>query len=178
MGKLSVEEVKKVYRTSIIQKHLMPINSKLISYLEKKPYTSYFEFGCNWGLNLKAIRGYDKKNFVLGMDLSKLAILESINENIPVIYGDEQLLNRMPSNIVDCVFTVSCLDHIPDSLFDEIIANLTRMAKKEVVLVESNEESDDCIWYPHDYISKGFEDIGSIVSESTKTTFIYYRYLK
>ena len=175
MEKLSLNDIKKMYRTSIIQDFPLPINQKLLDYLDSKKHNSYFEFGCNWGLNLKCLREEQGNVFVFGLDLSILAIKKSMIEGIPVMYGDERLLAHFPNKMVDCVFTVSCLNHIPEEAIQEIMFNLTRIAKREIILVESNEGKNDN-WYAHDYISYGFEPFDEIDSNGVK--FIYYRLIK
>ena len=175
--KLTMKELKKYYDTSITIAKPIPLNQKAIDYIISQNPTSVFEFGANWGVNLKAIQEANPSISCRGMDLSRIAIAEAQKQQLMVVYGDERSLKIEPENFFDIVFTVSVLNHIPDEFIHDIIENLKRIAKKQVVLVESNEGKGNN-WFSHDYEREGFWSIGSIVSEPWNIRFYYWLWNK
>jgi hypothetical protein len=174
--KLTMKELKKHYDTSITVSKPIPLNDKIIDYIISKKPHSVFEFGANWGVNLKAIQEASSI-FCVGMDLSRVAVFEADRQGLHVIRGDERTLTRIRTEKHDIVFTVSVLNHIPDEFFVDIITQLKRIAKKEVILAESNEGQGER-WFEHDYISQGFEIMDYIISEPYMIRFNYYRWVK
>jgi hypothetical protein len=110
---------------------------------------SFLEVGCGAGRNLLHLRGE-----LHGFDVNPEAIqvAQRLLPNADLQVGDAltQLRSR-PDQSIDVVFTAGVLMHIPD--VDEIIAEMSRVARKAVVLSEMHGEPRDYdFWrYPRDY---------------------------
>jgi 2-polyprenyl-3-methyl-5-hydroxy-6-metoxy-1,4-benzoquinol methylase len=107
---------------------------------------SVFEFGCNVGMNLKEILPQNH----YGIDINTQAISKGKEMGLNIEVGDETTLDKIPSNSYDLVLTSSVLDHIPQSAFDDIFANLKRITKRYMVCFEANEDSGIALFI-HDY---------------------------
>lgn len=118
--------------------------------LSFKP-NSVFEFGCGTGKNLEFIKNEKKSVHATGLDISEWNILKSKEKGIDLtILGDER---DFPSMSVDVVFTCQTLSHISD--IHNIIGNFQVMAKKAIVIAETNSHSHGT-FRTHNYEDYGF----------------------
>ena len=98
---------------------------------------SAFEVGCNVGRNLFWIKRTLGAQ-VSGVDVNPRAIDKGrryfgLGEH-EIAVGDERAVAALPARSVDVAFTVSVLDHLPR--IDETLAEMVRVARKRVILVE------------------------------------------
>lgn len=120
--------------------------------------TSVFEFGCGSGKNLKLLQTLsDRITRIQGIDISLKNIenTRNINNLIDCFVGDENTLACMKEDMYDVVFTCSVLDHIEE--IAGIIKNFEKIAKKGIVLLETNDKS---LRYPNYYYPHKYEDYG------------------
>ena len=97
--------------------------------------SSVFEFGCNVGKNLLAIKARAPRTFTAGVDINGDAVQYGRTQNhLSLVCGDEQVCDIIPDGTYDVVFTVSVLDHIPDP--KPTLANLARISRGTVLLLE------------------------------------------
>lgn len=106
------------------------IATKVLAY---KPQ-NVFEFGCNAGKNLHAIRNIDDTVFLSGTDINRAAIEHGRQEGLRLSSGDENLLSVIPTRAFDVSFTVSVLDHIATP--GPVLQELARISSKAVILLE------------------------------------------
>jgi SAM-dependent methyltransferase len=93
------------------------------------------EFGCNAGKNLIALLRKQPTVFASGVDINSAAIEFGRNHsNLRLSCGDETVLDIIPDQAFDVVFTVSVLDHLPEP--GAVVANLARISRKAVLLLE------------------------------------------
>lgn len=90
-----------------------------------------FEFGCNVGRHMRAVRALLPEAIVTGMDIHLPAVQEARRQGLPVLLGDELSLSLIGE--VDVAFTVSVIDHLPSPA--QALYELDRMAKV-LILVE------------------------------------------
>lgn len=90
-----------------------------------------FEFGCNVGRHLRAVREALPEAIVTGMDIHLPAVQEARRQGHAVLLGDELSLSMMEG--IDVAFTVSVIDHLPSPA--QALHELDRMAKV-LILVE------------------------------------------
>lgn len=162
----SEEEVREFYATST---HLYgldssPIRDKLREYLISLNGKSYFEFGCNCGANLFAIRDRIGAE-VEGIDINAEAIRYGRdNMKLDIVQGDEKSLRGiLPIHNFDVCFTSSVLNHMVH--VDGIIKSLKNMGKR-VVLMEARVTQEPDFW-SHDYESYGFKKVWDIFSPTS-----------
>ncbi|HKU48507.1 MAG TPA: methionine biosynthesis protein MetW [Nitrososphaera sp.] len=140
---------KDYYKNYVADEVPTPLNLKLTEFISSFTPDSAFEFGCGTGKNLVLLK--ESIGDVSGIELSQKAVERCIAKGLDVVQGDEQTLLNM-SKTVDIAFTCSVLDHIEE--VDDIITKLKSMARKAVVLCET----DDIVakfYYAHDYESYG-----------------------
>lgn len=116
-------------------KSVKPWTTFMVSEILKFTPVSVFEFGCNAGKNLIALKESAGHIFISGADINKEAIEYGVSHNnLSLICADETILKVMPDKAFDVVFTVSVLDHVPDP--KPLLANLARISKKAILLLE------------------------------------------
>jgi len=116
-------------------KHKRPWTDFMVNeILQLFPYT-VFEFGCNAGKNLLAIKKIKPDLFCSGIDINAKAIEFGRTEfKLPLSVGDQRTLDIIPDSAFDISYTVSVLDHVPKP--DNILKNLGRISRKAVLLLE------------------------------------------
>lgn len=164
--KWSNSTLKSFYRDKYpLSTHLNALHKKAFyPFVESLNCESGFEFGCNIGKNLKNL-GFENTS---GIDISARAIKEAVVDGL--ICGDEKHLQSIEDDSYDVVFTCSVLNHIED--IDSIIEHLKRIAKKYVLLVES-QDSTFQNHFPHNYEKMGFK---KVFSEKTPKNIMYHGY--
>lgn len=94
-----------------------------------------FEFGCNAGGNLAAIRTRNATVELHGLDINAAAIKYAVEHGLKGCgLGDETTLAAMPAGSFDVVFTISVLDHLPDP--GPTLSHLLRLSRGAVILHE------------------------------------------
>ncbi|MEN7537933.1 class I SAM-dependent methyltransferase [Aurantiacibacter flavus] len=116
-------------------------------YKKKRPWSDFiadkivqlepktvFEFGCNAGKNLAVISEKSPRSFVSGVDINEAAVSWGREQGLNLAVADERVLDAMPDNTFDVIFTVSVLDHLPHP--EEVFRSMIRTAKCGVLLLE------------------------------------------
>lgn len=156
--KLNMKQVKQWWstgrRAKIYGSEFNPLRDKFRKELSRLDATTVFEFGCNAGYNLLHLKTHANMK-VTGVDINQEAVNQAIYNGLEVYHGDEYSLLNYQDNSFDLVFTGSVLDHIPEDNFYKIINHLERMARKYVVLVESNDDLKPDL-FAHNYIKQGY----------------------
>lgn len=154
---------KEYYRRYLADDSLQELNHKLVEEILKFDPASVFEFGMGTGKNLNLFKNnvcsYSESNIVtFGIDISPIAVLTSMTKySLDFVgIGDETKLVNFTN--FDCVFTCSVLDHVEDKEFKLIITNFKRIAKKAIILAETNDIVSE-FYYKHDYEKHGFKKI-------------------
>jgi ubiquinone/menaquinone biosynthesis C-methylase UbiE len=131
---------------------LSPLNFQLMDCIESFRPANVFEFGCGTGKHLARFKEFYEIGYA-GLDISPLGIMTASlkHELRNVMVADESLLPHLKS--FDIVFTCSVLDHIEK--IDNIINEFKRIAKKAIVLAETNDVPGE-YYYPHEYERFGF----------------------
>jgi trans-aconitate methyltransferase len=144
------------------------LNHILVDEILKYKPESVFEFGCGQGKNLDLLK--HKKQwcpaYVHGYDISHAALTEAIKKGrLYTRWGSEDQLQFIPSKNYDVSFTCSVLDHIEHEItVDHIIADLKRISKNAVILLETQSNIPENYYYIHDYESYGFTKIRDCIS--------------
>lgn len=99
---------------------------------------SILEFGCSSGRNLRILRDYLPTASLVGVDANAVTIQagRDAHSGITLIEGDESYLPHFADGAFDVVFTVSVLDHIPHPEWKAVYAELVRIAKRAMVMLE------------------------------------------
>ena len=96
---------------------------------------SVFEFGCNIGRNLLAIKEALPEIELNGIDINKDAIEEGRKHTgLNLVVGDEQTLGYYPDRSFDFVFTISVLDHMRN--IEGVLDSLIRISRKNFFFLE------------------------------------------
>lgn len=96
--------------------------------------SSVFEFGCNAGKNLLAVRDRIASAQLAGVDINPMAIALAKECGLHVNVGDESYLRVYPDCSFDISFTVSVLDHMPKP--ELALSELARITRQAVFLLE------------------------------------------
>lgn len=113
-------------------------NIKNLFFKELSDFKSILEFGCNNGNNLLEIRKLYPDMEIHGIDINKEVVERvRIQGREFVEHGDEYSLQFIASKSYDVIFTNSVLSHLPK--IADIIEQFQRIAKKKIVLIETNE---------------------------------------
>ena len=132
------------------------------------------EFGCGQGENLKILK--DRGLECFGIDINPYEVDIARHRGLDVVAGDENKLNMFHDGVFDVAFTIGVLDHLNYSDFHVAIFHLTRVAKKAVYCLETNDVVGKH-YYPHAYESLGFTSLGNYTSENgDKAVYTLWRY--
>jgi len=108
--------------------------SKMIRKLRR--IESMVEFGCNTGLNLKALKMINRNFEIAGYEINKNAISEAKKVPGCEIFEQSVITNISQSKMYDVSFTSGLLIHIhPDDL-GVVYDNLYRLSKKYILINE------------------------------------------
>lgn len=92
------------------------------------------EFGCGAGLNMRALREYDPRMIVSGVDINNDALRAAAEYGPTVCWNITQPIDRILKD--DLVLTKGCLIHVPPKLLPEAYANIYAAAKRWILLAE------------------------------------------
>jgi len=130
-----------------LQHAVQPDNYWLYGYIAALGVRSVFEFGCNVGRHLNQLRRQGHE--VDGCDINPRAVEAAhLLHGLTLRCGDETLLAEFDNGAYDLVLTVSVLSHMPKA--KETIAQLRRIARSHLILVETRSRTDK-LWWVHDY---------------------------
>ncbi len=136
----------------------MPLNVRMYDIIEQMKPTSVFEFGCNCGKNLNALKKRGLKR-LSGIDINERALRYGRKEfNANISYGDENYLLLIPDNRYDLVFVCSVLCHMPD--IKDTLKHLRRISRR--LLIVETHETPNKYFINHEY--KGFKKIDEMHS--------------
>ena len=139
------------------------MNNAIAEFIAAQNPRNVFEFGCHDGRNLALLQALNHNITCSGIDINPRAIANGIRKwkSLFLFCGDESRLKENPNLAYDVVFTSSVLCHIEQP--KEIISDLVRMAKRGVLLCETQEIKGKYYW-AHDYRSMGFKLFKSMKS--------------
>lgn len=149
--------VKEYYSSYESDDKIRDVNKYLIQKILSYDPVSVFEFGCGTGKILERLKLQKHDIARIGIDISKnnIEIAKKRGRGKFVIYGDETDLEKFVDWTV--AYTCSVLDHIPDKKQLRFIINhLKRIAKKAVVICETNDVPGK-FYFPHNYEEFGFK---------------------
>ena len=95
---------------------------------------SVFEFGCNAGKNLLAMRDRMPNTLLAGVDVNRAAVAVAKGFGLNVQVSDESSLKELADGAFDVAFTVSVLDHLPHP--EVALKELARISRIAVYLLE------------------------------------------
>lgn len=161
MSSLSAKEY---FRHFLADDKIRQLNRDLVNEILKYKPTSVFEFGCGQGKNLELLLHMRPKTLkeynVAGIDVSRIAINEGGkkgNRRRYIMWGDENTLAEVDTDVCDVSFTCSVLDHIEhEETVAAIIANLKRMSRKAVILFETQRHTPETFYYRHPYEGENY----------------------
>lgn len=156
---MNLTHPKQFYKNYVADNHVDHIDNALVAHIIDYQPQSLFEFGCGSGKNLKLVeRALGRSIETCGQDISILNCIQAHLAGVDsVICGDER---HLPGRQFDVVFTCSVFDHIPHENIDALVASLKAMARKAVVVCETNSFNEN-FYYRHDYIGMGFRQVGA-----------------
>ena len=116
------EKRKKIFLWSILMSNLPKVDS-------------IFEFGCNIGLNLKAINYLQPEIVLRGIDINKLAVRQASKSNIGHI-KEGSITEPLKLPKTDLVFTFGVLIHVNPDKLEAAYSNLFETSKKYILVAE------------------------------------------
>ena len=136
-----IENARNFWANYAIESHYLTsheLSEILLRKLSEFSFESVLELGCNAGRNLYYIRQKFPAVRVKGIDLNEKAVqtgreLFHFTED-ELQLGDDCLLESVPSESYDVVFTLSVLDHLPAPA--GALSNLIRIARRRIILIE------------------------------------------
>jgi len=122
-----------------------PHRNHLIKEIALLKPSAILEIGCNCGPNLRLLGNVCPQCRLLGIDINPESVekgniwLRSEGQkNVNLIVGKADNLSQFPDNSFDIVFTDAVLIYIGPDKIQSVIQEITRVAKKEVILFEWN----------------------------------------
>lgn len=125
----------------------------LINNITNENPSNILEVGCGFGRNIKFLLENGVTASITGIDLSRSMIANAKNyldnSKVKLITGD---INNLPfkNNSYDLVFTHGVLMHVKSNVVEKAIAELLRVSKKKVILIEQNYGGNNYTFI-HDY---------------------------
>jgi len=134
-----VQEAKEYWSSLDVVKHdtylkQQPWSVALAELFAQHAPERIFEFGCNAGKNLIAIRERLPEAYLEGVDINQKAIEIARSFGLRAFAGDQAILETYPDRCFDICFTVSVLDHLPEPSL--VIQELARMSSKGLYFLE------------------------------------------
>lgn len=122
-----------------------PSKKFLIDHLEVYKNNSFFEFGCNSGINLYLIAKKTKKKdlVISGVDIcseaikdGKIKLKENNVTNVHLFEGGIEAFKAIPDDSYDITFTCATLMYIGPDKIQEVMNQFYRITRKKIVLLE------------------------------------------
>jgi pseudaminic acid biosynthesis-associated methylase len=112
-------------------------NLNLFSQVLRKTHSvcSISEFGCNIGMNLKALRSLLPNAYLHGYEINQLAINYLVETQPDIITHRQSILEKIDLE-ADLTFTKGVLIHIHPDHLPDVYDNLYRNAKRYILLAE------------------------------------------
>lgn len=115
------------------------------------------ESGCNTGRNLYYLRQAFPELECFGADINAEAVAAGRKEfGLDLVTASEEILERLPADSFDLVFTVSVRDHVPD--VGCVCRGLLRCARQAVVRLEVALPVEDKVLRHFDHATGGLLD--------------------
>lgn len=131
------------------------------SIIDHAPFSLALEVGCSEGWQLLKLAKLLPETKFIGVDrdLKSLGVLENkIDldkiENVLVHPSDVDQLSEFKSKSVDIVFSSACLLYVDSLAIKDVLANMCRIARKAVILLEQHKAGADTT-SEHTYIKCG-----------------------
>ncbi len=139
---------------------ILMLHKILAKYIvDRKPET-VFEFGCNWGMNLRNILDLEPDIYVSGIDVNRLAVARGREApNLNIMLGDENSLVKKDLASEEIVFTCSVLNHFPEEQYIKTQSLLKGISDRELILMECSNPWEHPRWFAHNYAKQGFKKL-------------------
>lgn len=111
---------------------------------------SVFEFGCNAGWNLLAIRALGFPAELTGCDVNPRAIAEARSYGLQTFVGSPSSYpdhHRYGSALEDLVFTAGVLIHVHPKQLLEVMRSIKTRARRHVLAVEYDSHEEEMVEY-------------------------------
>ena len=108
--------------------------TEILSHIDK--VDSFFELGCNIGLNLLALKEINPSFKLGGVEINRQAYQIAKKSNFGEVILDS-ILNPLPKKSYDLCFTSGVLIHINPLELSKVYNNLIQKSKKYVVVIEN-----------------------------------------
>jgi ubiquinone/menaquinone biosynthesis C-methylase UbiE len=121
---------------------------KLLEIVRHLKPKSVLEVGCGIGLNLRHIKDELPNTTLTGIDINKRLIIEAVRKlrGAQLVVGDIKDL-PFKDNSSDLVISDATLIYINKDEIKNVIKEMKRVAKKNIVLVEFQDEKESLINY-------------------------------
>ena len=107
--------------------------SKILNLIQN--VNSITEFGCNIGINLKALKNLSPKVILNGIEINAKAV-EILKMNLPDIDVEVASIIKPIKKTADLIFTKGVLIHIHPSDLDNVYHNLYTNSRKYILIAE------------------------------------------
>ena len=123
-------------------------NDFLLAIIKQYFPNSILEIGCNCGNKLYILAKNSPKAKLVGIDINLLAVdkgnkwlkQENIN-NVELIFGRAEKLDRFRDNSFDVVFSWATLIYTRPSKIEKVLKDMLRISKKGLILLEMQTEN-------------------------------------
>lgn len=141
--KITDEDVKRM-EENYMHSHRLKL-LEIVRHLKPK---SVLEVGCGIGLNLQHIKSELSETRLSGIDINKYLIMEAVKKlkDAQLVVGDIQDL-PFKDNSFDLVISDATLIYINNKDIKNIIKEMKRVAKQNIVLVEFQDEKECMVDY-------------------------------
>lgn len=118
--------------------------------LNNYPFDTFLEVGCGVAQNFHVLCKIIKEIKLIGVDCNSEIIKEGLQHlkvrgfnNVELLNNLEKDLTIFPDKSFDLVITAACLLFIPANNIEHFAKEIIRVAKKKIILLEQNTESED-----------------------------------
>ena len=108
---------------------------------------SILEVGCNWGLNLLAIKSIDPSIVVQGVEINQMALQEALDHGLDVFPASAVEVGDLWPESYDLTLTSGLLIHVPGVQLAKSMASIAKASRRYVLAIEYEAEEDEEIPY-------------------------------
>ena len=112
----------------------------LFKKIDLKKITSALDYGCGYGVNMNILKKQKKEIELSCMEISneRLTMLDIINDNIYKMSFNKLKISNLPKleKEFDLVYSDAVLIYVRPKKIDELLKNLIKSSKKEILLHE------------------------------------------
>jgi pseudaminic acid biosynthesis-associated methylase len=105
---------------------------------------SVFEFGCNIGLNLRAIQSVSPNTMLYGADINANAVNEARAAGLEVQHiGEHGIAGLYEPGTMDLTFTAGVLIHVAPADLERTMRSLVELSGRYVLAIEYHEDEGE-----------------------------------